>query len=334
MTINPLDPGGAAAPPLRDQPAHVVMLSSGVASFIAAAYVCDAYGQENVTLLFTDVKGDSGSPHDGEDEDNYRFLEDCAKALPRADLQWIHGEYKGSREGIWDVFRRRRRIGSGYAANCSFELKQRVARDWLREFCPDPARTSVYVGIDWSEEHRNEAIVRKYDPYDVGFPLQAHWARENDLELLDKHQMLVLCRTRFNIEPPRLYKLGYAHANCGGFCVKAGKGHFAHLLTVNRDRYLYHEDQEEQTRAYLDKDVSILNNKTKGGGVQPLTLRSFREQIEGQSSLFGVEELYDPNDIGGCGCFVDDDAELEAEAAREDAADRAIASDRPRGEVA
>lgn len=48
----------------------------------------------------------------------------------------------------------------------------------------------------------------------------------------------------------------------------------------------------------LDRDVSILSEQRQGHKV-PLTLRSFRERQESQPGLF------DADDWGGCGCFVD-----------------------------
>ena len=50
------------------------------------------------------------------------------------------------------------------------ELKQKPARRWLEaNYAPDECL--VYVGIDWSESHRIEAIERNYLPYKVIAPL-------------------------------------------------------------------------------------------------------------------------------------------------------------------
>ena len=98
---------------------------------------------------------------------------------------------------------------------------------------------------------------------------------------------------------PKAYALGFAHANCGGFCVKAGMAHFRQLWNVDPDSYLCHEEEELRLRAVLGKDVAILRD-TRGGGVRPMTLREFREQrlawLDRQESL----------DFGGCGCFSDE----------------------------
>lgn len=285
------------------------MFSSGVASFLAAARVAATHGTDQLALVFTDVKGDNPSEHAGEDLDNYRFLAqtaaivygDTSYQLPggqltrnslRASVAHLPGlHWIVSTEDIWAVFRRRRRIGSGFVANCSQELKQKPAHAWLAAHCPDTERTSVYVGLDWTEDHRNAAVDRAYAPYRVCYPMQAR-------PLIAKSDMLVECRQR-GVEPPRLYRAGWAHANCGGFCVKAGAATFGLLLRENPARYAYHEEQEERTRQYLGKDVAVLN-ETVRGHTTPVTLRRFRERIEAQG------ELFDSFDVGGCGCFVDE----------------------------
>jgi hypothetical protein len=73
------------------------------------------------------------------------------------------------------------------------------------------------------------------------------------------------------------------------------------LLEWNRERYLQWEADEEQTRAYLKKDVAMLKEQIQGK-VTPLTLRRFRERVEDQPAMF------DKNDWGTCGCFMDEES--------------------------
>jgi hypothetical protein len=91
--------------------------------------------------------------------------------------------------------------------------------------------------------------------------------------------------------------MGFAHNNCGGFCVKAGQAHFVTLFKAMPERYAYHERKEQEIRALLG-DVSILRDRRGDGETKPLTLQALRERYEagGQIDMF---------DIGGCGCFVD-----------------------------
>jgi hypothetical protein len=275
------------------QPQHVVMFSSGLASYAAALRVVEADPAGETVLLFTDVKGDNPSPHAGEDEDNYRFLQEAAADLARLGvvrLVWLRGT-----EDIWDVYRRRRFLGNTRIANCSEELKQKPAREWLAEHCPEPAATTVHIGLDWTEQHRVLPIRKAYAPRPLSFPMMR-------APYFAKPDMMALCRAR-GIEPPRLYDLGMPHANCGGFCVRAGQAQFEALLRTMPDRYRYHEQREQELREYLGADVAILRDR-RGGPARPLTMKMFRERIEaaraGQIDLF---DALDMDEWGGCGCF-------------------------------
>lgn len=261
---------------------HVVMFSGGLGSWVTARRVVEQHGAENVTLLFADV-GSDRSEHVGEDEDTYRFVNEAA-ANVGAELVTV-------RDGrdIWQVFRDDRFLGNARLANCSKFLKQKPCRDWL-EANRDPADTTVYVGIDWSESHRLPAIEAGWAPYPVKAPL-------TEPPYLDRDDMRAMC-VEAGIEVPRLYRAGFAHNNCGGFCVRAGQAQMELLLREHPERYLFHESEEQKLRDHLDKDVAILRDRS-GGTVTPLTLTAFRERLDDQPSMF------DPLDVGGCGCFTE-----------------------------
>lgn len=268
---------------------------------------------DRLTLLFADV-GNESSPHVGEDEDTYRFVIEAAAAVlgirlpatfPTADwLTALHLIDAGYVPGlvrvsdgrdIWQVFHDDRFLGNSRLANCSKLLKQRPCREWLEENT-DPADTIVYVGIDWSETHRLPAIEKGWDPWPVRAPL-------TEPPHLDRDAMQALCRDA-GMEVPRLYRAGFAHNNCGGFCVRAGQAQMELLLREHPDRYAFHETEEQKLRDHLGKDVAVLRNRSTVPGSpdnsRPLTLRAFRERIEDQPNLF------DPLDVGGCGCFTED----------------------------
>lgn len=100
------------------------------------------------------------------------------------------------------------------------------------------------------------------------------------------------------IVPPRLYAMGFAHNNCGGFCVRAGQGHFANLLEKNRELYLYHERREREFIEWRGADVAILK-RTRNKVTTPLTLEQLRKELDAKQT----QEI-DFYDVGGCGCFV------------------------------
>ena len=147
----------------------------------------------------------------------------------------------------------------------------------------------LYLGIDWTETHRCEAIRKNYKPYKVEFPMCQN-------PLISKYEMLEELKNE-GIEIPRLYKLGFSHNNCKGCCFKAGIGHFKLLLEKDRITYLEFENKEQLLRKKLNKDVSILKRKGK-----TFTLRQLRGLIENTSEQLS---LFECSDFGGCGCFME-----------------------------
>lgn len=251
---------------------HVVMFSGGAGSWMAARRVAEAHGTADLHLLFADTLI--------EDEDLYRFVEQAA-----AD---VGGTFHRLAEGRdpWTVFRDERFLGNTRADPCSKILKRQFLRAHIeRHF--DPADTVVYIGIDWTEEHRFVAARKHWTPWPVEAPLC-------EAPYLSKGDILQALKAR-GIEPPRLYKMGFPHNNCGGFCIKAGQAHFRLLLKSMPERYAHHERKEQELRAYLGKDVAILRDRT-GGKVRPMTLKEFRERVEGNGQI-------DEFEWGGCACF-------------------------------
>lgn len=261
---------------------RIVMFSGGIGSWAAAKRVAEQYGTEELTLLFTDTRS--------EDEDLYRFISEAAVNVGAPLVTIADGR------SVWDLFFAERMMGNSRADLCSRILKRELADHWLAErFTPDDC--TVYVGIDWTEEHRIKRLAERKKPWHYEAPLCS-------APYLSKLDMLRMLREQ-KIEPPRLYGLGFAHNNCGGFCVKAGFGHFANLLRTMPERYAYHEAKEQEFRAMVGRtDISILKRQTSSDGKTrdgyvPITLRQLREELQsgGQCDMF---------DIGGCGCFSDE----------------------------
>lgn len=254
---------------------HVVMWSGGITSWATARHVIAEHGTAGVTLLFADTLI--------EDEDLYAFNDAASKQLGIPITRVADGR------DPWQVFEDKRWLGNTRIAQCSHALKQEPCRAWLAEHT-DPADTALYVGIDWTETHRLPAIVQGWAPWTVSAPLTLPPYR-------DKGQLLNEAQAA-GLPLPRLYRLGFAHNNCGGGCVKGGQTQWARLLRIFPDRYARAEAAEVKMRALLGKDVSILRDRT-GGTTKPLTLAALRKRIEEQP------EQLDLFDEGGCGCFTD-----------------------------
>lgn len=254
---------------------HIVFYSGGIGSWMAAKRVIEKYGKDNVILLFTDTLI--------EDADLYRFIDETAEQFGAELVKLAEGRTP------WQVFKDTRFLGNARLAKCSHVLKQEPAMKWVKENFK-PEECVLYLGIDWTEAHRTEAPTRNYAPYKVEFPLC-------DPPYLTKDEMLDEL-AKDGIEQPRLYTLGFSHNNCGGGCVRAGQGHFAHLLKTLPEVYAEWERNEQEIRDYLGKDVTILR-RTRKGVRYNLSLKELREEIEAEQT-----DAIDFTEIGGCGCFV------------------------------
>jgi 3'-phosphoadenosine 5'-phosphosulfate sulfotransferase (PAPS reductase)/FAD synthetase len=255
---------------------HVVQFSTGAGSAEVAYRVVAAHGPSNVTLLTADTLA--------EDEDNWRFAREVVNQLG---CEWV---IRRDGRTPMQVGRDNRIVPNNRMAVCSRILKRELLRTHLEDNF-DPADTIIYLGFDWTEEHRYTKSVEPWRPWTIAAPLM-------DPPYLTKHQILDAMRDR-GIEPPRLYRLGFSHANCGGGCVRGGQVEWRRLLHAIPERYAEWELEEEETRAVLDKDVSILRDRT-GDTTTPLTLRDFRLRLQATPTLF------DGDDIGACGCFDDE----------------------------
>jgi hypothetical protein len=291
---------------------RVVMFSGGVGSWGAARRSVGTHGIGRVTLLFADTLI--------EDDDLYRFLLEtsarlagleCPPALlaraasipPLADmdrrrrhlldlgatassaltpLEWI-AEGRDPHQVYGDV----RFLGNSRVDPCSAILKRRLMRRWL-ECHRDPADSVCVLGFDWSEVHRLDRAEGFWAPWHVECPLTEKPLRSKE-ELLTELDGI-------GIRPPRLYAEGFAHNNCGGFCCKAGQASFALLLRRHPERYRWHEAREEEMRARLGRDVSILRDR-RGGHTRPLTMRRFRRRLERRPGAF------DRTEWGACSCM-------------------------------
>jgi 3'-phosphoadenosine 5'-phosphosulfate sulfotransferase (PAPS reductase)/FAD synthetase len=262
--------------PLDRRVRHLVMFSGGVGSWATAKRVVERHGTENTVLLFADTNM--------EDEDLYRFLGEAAENIGAPLVRVADGR------NVWELFYGNHCIGNGKVDLCSSKLKRELLDKWRNEHC-DPEQTTIYIGIDWTEEHRLRRAQECGAPWRYAAPMC-------EAPYMQKKEMLEWLK-REGIEPPRLYKMGFPHNNCGGFCVKAGHAQFELLLRTMPERFRWHEQWEERVRAdQIARGIvpsSVLYHR-RGGPRQRITLREFREQIERQP------ELLDEFDWGGCGC--------------------------------
>lgn len=251
---------------------HIVSVSSGLGSAYLWAIVLaehpDAIG------VFADVNG--------EDADNYRFLDEVHKLLGG-------GLVRLDNDGrtIWDVFRKTRFLGNARVDTCSRELKREPIERWLTDNC-DKADTLLHIAVDWTEAHRIDAIRGGWG--DKGWQT-AFWMADR---FLDKHHALAWA-DEVGILPPSLTRDGWPHANCGGGCVRAGMGQFAALLVQRPKAFAEWERNEAEFREWIGKDVAILRDR-RGGDAKPMPLTELRVRV-------GRGEIKPNLGDGSCNCM-------------------------------
>lgn len=221
---------------------HVVMFSGGITSWATARRVADEHGTDNLVLLFADTLA--------EDEDLYRFNTDAARNIGVPITRVCDGRTPQ------EVGRDRKHLGNTQVANCSHLLKQKVCRDWL-DANADPASTTLYVGIDWSEMERLPGIVRNWAPWTVEAPLTRP-------PYADKKMLFAELRSHGIVEP-RLYALGFAHNNC-----------------LHPDTRFITDAGVKTLRDACGTTVNVLG---RGGGWRKASVESFGEQATYEITL-------------------------------------------------
>lgn len=258
---------------------RVSLFSGGKGSLCASKRVAERHGTDDLILLFTDTRS--------EDVDTYRYLREGAAAVG-GELVWLD-----QGKDVWDVFFEEGMMGSTRADPCSRILKREPARRWIEGNC-DPADTTVYVGIDWSEAHRFRRMERYWAPYRVEAPMtEAPYMTSADM---------VAWAEAMGVRNQRLYELGARHANCGGACVKGGHAAWAWTLRNLPEVYERWEANEKRFREWKGKDVSILRNRRQGMKTT-LPLTEFRKRMESQEPI-------DEMDWGSCACVEPGEGEL------------------------
>jgi len=263
-----------------DRMKHIVLFSGGLGSYFTTKRIIESgVDREDIILLFTDTTN--------EDEDLYRFMDDAEIALGIKVTKLFDGR------DIWQVFKDERFLGNSRIDPCSRILKRQISKKFISKF--NPKQIVVYFGYDWTEMNRFEKAQKAWLPYRIESPMC-------EKPYIDRDEMYRILVEEDGIELPRLYRMGFAHNNCGGGCVKAGIGHFTKLLDEFPERFNLWENNEQEVRDFIGKDVSMLKRIRKGI-INNFTLAQLREERESITQ----QELFD---IGGCGCFSDSDESI------------------------
>lgn len=248
---------------------NLVMFSTGLSSAVLLDKVQKEHGQNKTFALMTDTLW--------EDEDNYRFGNQVINYLKAKLLYVADGR---TPEEVW--FQSRFLVGP-YGAPCTRILKVEQTIKTIKQLKSQTNDDiSLYFGINADEEHRTYGLIKRYEPFGVNceFPLVS--------EPMHQLEMTDLVQQKWGLRRPRMYDLGFKHANCGGRCVKAGQEHFLHLLKVWPHRFKQIADIEQRFQQLTGGDTTILRVQREG---ERIKLPLYQLQAMHNDSLSGQLEL-------------------------------------------
>ena len=216
---------------------HIVSLSGGVASAIAADRVLQKYGNGQTELFFTDTSW--------EDPDLYRFLNDLEEFWRQPITRHQDGRTPP------EIFEEESIIGSNRFLSCTRKLKIKPFVSHVKTKLP----CTVYLGLDWTETHRIKKPKERYQKLGalIDFPLL--W----EPKLLKRDYIEVV--KSWGIEIPEMYRQGFSHNNCGGSCFRQGAYAWKKLQQINPSRFNWMMKWEKQQQKKVGPHT-ILKNKS------------------------------------------------------------------------
>ena len=245
------------------------MSSTGLSSTVLLDKVQRERGKKKTFALMTDTRW--------EDEDNYRFGNEAIDYL-KARLIYVCDAR--TPEEVW---MQSRFLVGPYGAPCTRILKVEQTIKFIQQLrSQTDDEISLHFGINADEEHRAYGLVKRYEPFGVKceFPLID--------EPMSQLEMTDLVQQKWGIKRPRMYDLGFKHANCGGRCVKAGQGHFLHLMKVWPQRFEQIAAIEQRFQQLTGGDTTILRVQRNG---EKIKLPLYQLQTTYTESLSGQMEL-------------------------------------------
>lgn len=243
-----------------------VWFSCGAASAVAAKRTIELYGDRcNIRVVNNPVKE--------EDSDNFRFCEDVEKWIGQEIETAVNPKFPSC--SIVDVWNQRKYIGGVAGAPCTVELKKKARQHWELE---NPVDWHV-LGFTYDEQPRAERF-RKGE-------------RENLLAVLvdEKIRKADCFRILFaaDIEPPRIYKLGYPNANCIGCCKASSPTYWNHVRKVHPEIF---EERARQSRKIGARLVRVKSERIFLDELQPDEIGLPMANMDFECGNFCEERLF------------------------------------------
>lgn len=244
----------------------IVSISGGNSSAVAAHRAIEKYGKENVEVVFCDTLW--------EDDDLYRFLDEVEKYLGIEITRLSDGR------NPLQVFEKEQLIPDNLMAPCSKKLKIDMMKKHVKERLDKGIAVTMVIGFDYRDAQPRGGRPQGRLPGTTAaweaFGVKVEYPLLDEPIVLDSGAVV----ESWGIKQPRMYAMGYTHNNCGGRCIKQGKGDWRRTLENFPERYQEVETWEKEAQIRLNKERTILRDTRKGMDNR-LSLAELREETLG-----------------------------------------------------
>lgn len=220
--------------------------SGGITSAVACKVALDLFGLAACRVIMIDTGN--------EDEDTYRFKEDCERWYNKS-IEVITGigDNYGS---IQDVWVKHKSLNVATGAICSTQLKRKVREDWQKE---NEFDHQVFgFEFDKKEFNRANGLSINHPKTKAIYPLL--------MMGYDKDDCLRVVQEA-GIEIPRMYQLGFRNNNCFKTgCVQGGIGYWQKMQREFPDKFDAMAEMEHKLTDLKGEPVTMLKdqgNETK-----------------------------------------------------------------------
>jgi hypothetical protein len=185
-----------------------------------------------------------------EDEDTYRFKEDCERwyQKPIEVISAIGNKY----DSIEDVWIKHKSLNVATGAICSTHLKRRVRERWQKE---NEYQYQVF-GFEFEKKEFNRALglSSNYPNVNAIYPLiMMGYSKNICIDIVKKA----------GIEIPRVYSLGFKNNNCFNTgCVQGGIGYWQKMKEDFPDKFDKMAEMEHKLTEIKGEPVTMLKDQS------------------------------------------------------------------------
>ncbi len=219
----------------------VCWFSGGITSAVACKLAIDLYGKENCRVIMIDTMN--------EDDDTYRFKDDCS-IWYGVKIETIKtGAYKN----IQETWYKHLSLNTANGAICSYMLKRRVREKWEKE--NEFSHQVFGFEFDKKELNRAKSLKLNHSHTEPIFPLLMFG--------LDKPDCIKFVQDA-GIDIPRAYKLGLSNNNClKTGCIQGGIGYWQKIKRDMPDLYEKMSKVESELTELKGEPVTMLKDQSK-----------------------------------------------------------------------